>query len=438
METSPLFEEPKAPPLVLRDYQQEAVNKIIWDLKQDGNSLCVVATGGGKSIIIAETVRAYTHDTLILQPTKEILEQNYEKLLRYVPKEQIGIYSASMGEKRVSDYTFATIQSIYNDPEFFAHFGLIIIDEAHILNPKSMTGMFMSFIKKVNAIRKQSGLETVKVIGFTATPYRLDTMYVDWGTADARRVTTVKLINRMKGFFWSRILINITMDLLIQKGYLCAPVYIDASVVEQSEVPLNKSRSEFDMDMFDRILESKMDKLKRAVEYGERTSKSVLVFCSSVSQATRMADQTPGSEVVTGKTPKKERDRIITAFKEHEVKTVFNVGVLTTGFDHPGLDCIILMRPTRSIMLYVQMVGRGVRIAEGKVACKVIDLTSNVKNLGRVETIKIHKPDGEPWDLISETGSWHAKELYSFGVNKWADVPKLPPPEEIDYSKPPF
>lgn len=414
-------EPPKAPPLVLRDYQQDAVNKIIWELKQDGNSLCVVATGGGKSIIIAETVRAYGEDVLILQPTKEILEQNYDKLLRYVPKEDIGIYSASMGSKVVRRYTFATIQSIYNNPEFFSHFKLVIIDEAHGLNPKSMTGMFMKFLKKIG---------NPKVIGFTATPYRMDTMYLDWGTPDATCVTTIKLINRMKGFFWSRILINITMEMLIQKGYLIAPTYIDASVFEQSEIPLNKSRSEFDMDIFDKMMESKAEKLQRVISYAEPISKSVLVFCTSVNQARRLSESTPGSSYVSGKTPNKERNQIIEDFKSHKIKTVFNVGVLTTGFDHPALDCIILMRPVRSIMLYVQMVGRGVRICEGKTICRVIDLTSNVKNLGRVETIKIHKEEGQPWDLISETGSWHAKELYSFGINKWADVPMLPPIKE--------
>jgi DNA repair protein RadD len=326
-----------------------------------------------------------------------------------------------MGSKQVGRYTFATIQSIYNDPEFFSHFKLVVIDEAHGLNPKSMTGMFMKFLKKIG---------NPKVIGFTATPYRLDTMYVDWGTADARCVTTIKLINRMKGFFWSRILVNVTMEFLIEQGYLIAPTYVDASLFEQSEIPLNKSRSEFDLDLFDRMLETKMERLQRVINYAEPISKSVLVFCTSVSQAKRLCDTTPGSAYVSGKTPTKERNQIIEDFKNHKIKTVFNVGVLTTGFDHPALDCIILMRPTRSIMLYVQMVGRGVRTCEGKTTCRVFDLTSNVKNLGRVETIKIHKENGQPWDLISETGSWHAKELYSFGVNKWVDVQKLPPLKE--------
>lgn len=429
IETPPMFEfgkesvAPPPPPIVLREYQKESVDKIIWDLKNEGNSLCVVATGGGKSLLIAETGRAYGQDMLIIQPTKEILEQNYAKLLRYVPKEDIGIYSASMGSKVVGKYTLATIQSIYNDPEFFSHFKLVLIDEAHGFNPKGGTGMFMSFLKKIG---------NPKIIGFTATPYRLDTMYVDWGNPNARIVTTIKLINRLKGFFWSRVLVNITMQQLIDLGYLCAPTYIDASVIDQKDVPLNKSRSEFDMDKFDQIMESKQEKLVRAVAYGEEHSKSVLVFCSSIAQATKMQKLTPGSEVVTGKTPKKERDRIINAFKDHSVKTVFNVGVLTTGFDHPSLDCIILMRPTRSIALYVQMVGRGVRIAEGKTTCNVIDLTSSVKNLGRVETIKIHREEGSPWDLVSETGSWHAKELYSFSVNKTIDVP------HVNYNELPF
>lgn len=213
------------PTIKLRDYQQECVDKIQWDLTQEGNSLCVVPTGGGKSIIIAEAVRMYGKPTLILQPTKEILEQNHGKLLRYVSPEQIGIYSASMNEKNIGRYTFATIQSIYKMPEFFSHFGLFIMDEAHGFSPKSTSGMFTKFLKEINRLRKERGETPVKVLGFTATPYRLDSMYVDWGKPEARIVTTIKLINRMKGFFWSKILYNLSMQDLIDRGYLCAPLH---------------------------------------------------------------------------------------------------------------------------------------------------------------------------------------------------------------------
>ena len=408
--------------ITLRPYQKECIEKIIWDLGVAGNSLCVIPTGGGKSVIIAEAVRAYGNPTLIIQPSKEILEQNYAKLLRYVSKSDIGIYSASMGEKEIGRYTFATIQSIYQNPEFFSHFKLVIIDEAHGLNPKSLGGMFTKFLKAIG---------NPKVIGFTATPYRLDSMYVDWGMPEARIVTTIKLINRMKGFFWGRILYNLSMKELIDAGYLCAPHYIDASVIEQHEIPLNKSNSEFDTTKFDILMESREEKLLKAVKYAESCSKSVLIFCSSVYQAEKMKSKVAGSAIITAKTQRRIREKIIRDFKEHKLRTVFNVGVLTQGFDHPSLDCIILMRPTRSIMLYVQMVGRGVRIAEGKIACKVIDLTSTIKNMGRVETIRLHKESGEKWELVSETGSWHAKELYSFSIDKFVDVPvqKLDPNE---------
>jgi DNA repair protein RadD len=123
------------------------------------------------------------------------------------------------------------------------------------------------------------------------------------------------------------------------------------------------------------------------------------------------------AEVVSAKTKPKERDRVINGFKDGSIKMVMNVGVLTTGFDHPKLDCIVLLRPTRSIGLYYQMVGRGLRKAEGKTSCAVVDMTDTVKKIGRVETIRVEKVDGK-WELLTERGSWHAKELYRFEIQK--------------------
>jgi DNA repair protein RadD len=121
------------------------------------------------------------------------------------------------------------------------------------------------------------------------------------------------------------------------------------------------------------------------------------------------------SAVVTGKTNKVLREKIISDFKDGTIKYVFNVGVLTTGFDHPSLDCIVLLRPTKSITLYYQMLGRGVRTAAGKKHCKIIDLTSTVQHLGRVETIQLLKEKGK-WELISETGRWHNQQLYRYTI----------------------
>lgn len=390
----------------LRLYQKQAIEKILWakNARLEGNDLCVLPTGSGKSVVIAELAHRLNEPILILQPSKEILEQNLEKLMRYVSREEIGVYSASMNEKTLGKYTFATIQSIYTKPEEFSHFKLVIIDEAHLVNPKNLTGMFTKFLVDIGR---------PKVIGFTATPYRQDTMYMSLGGDQYRMVATTKLINRMKGFFWNRVLFNLNIQELIDQKFLCPLEYYDYSIVQQSEIPLNKSESDFDLEAYEMLISNKREKILNTVEYGKSISSSVLVFCSSVRQAESLAKETDGAYVISAKTKKKDREFIIGSFKRGLIKVIFNVGVLTTGFDHPSLDCIILNRPTRSIALYTQMLGRGLRIAEGKTSCKIIDLTSTVKNLGRVETIKMVKKD--KWELESETKeTWHNTELYDF------------------------
>jgi DNA repair protein RadD len=320
-----------------------------------------------------------------------------------------------MNEKTINKYTLATIGSIYKKPEFFAHFGIILLDECHLLNPKSLSGMFNKFINKINELR--IGQSNVKVIGLTATPYRLDSMYMNYGTEFVRVASTIKLINRMKGFFWSRILYNLNIQDLIDKGFLCPLKYIDMSLVEQKDIPLNKSQSEFDLDKYEQMISGKQDKIINAINHARSISKGVLVFCSSVRQAENLSNSTEGSAVVTAKTPAKLREQIVKGFREGKLKTVFNVGVFTLGFDYPGLDCIVLLRPTRSIGLYMQMLGRGVRVAPGKQFCNVIDITSTVKNLGRIETIKLVKRD--KWELESETNdNWHGTELYNYYIQK--------------------
>lgn len=406
--------------MILRDYQQEAIEKILWakNSNLEGNEIVVLPTGAGKSVVIANLANELKEPILILQPSKEILEQNYSKLIQYVDPSQIGIYSASMNEKTINHFTFATIQSIYKKAEDFKQFRLVIIDEAHLVNPKSLGSMFTSFLEEIG---------NPKVIGFTATPYRMDTAYINLGKnsegyPELKATVATKLITRMKGFFWKRILYNIGISDLIERGYLCPLEYVDFSVVQHEELPTNKSMTDFDLEGYEKIMTTKKERVLQAVDYAEKNCKSVLVFCSSVKRAEELSEQVPNSAAVSAKTPAKERARIIESFKDGTIKTVFNVGVLTTGFDHPGLDCIILLRPTRSIGLYYQMLGRGVRIAPGKTTCKILDLTSTVQNLGRIETIKLEKLPSEAgrmmWEITSETGPWHNRPLYSYIIER--------------------
>lgn len=393
-------------PFTLRPYQQQAVDKLIWARDLPGNDICVLPTGAGKSLVIAELSSRLNEPLLILQPSKEILEQNYAKLSAVVDPWDIGIYSASMGEKNVGHYTFATIQSIYKKPEQFLHFRTVIIDECHLVNPKNLSGMFTSFLKAIG---------NPKVIGLTATPYRMAQNYVPapWGW---RAITTTKLINRLKEKFWSRIVFNINNGELVQEGYLTPLEYIDMSKIDQSDLPTNRSQSDFDLTAYEAIL-AENGGLEDALAHAQEVGTSILVFCSSILQAEVLAEATPNSAVVTGTTPKKERERIISDFRTGQVKMVFNVGVLTTGFDHPELDCIVLARPTRSIGLYYQMLGRGVRKAPGKETCKIIDVTNTVKTIGEIETIRLARYSSG-WELLSSGGTWHNRALYEHKVKK--------------------
>jgi DNA repair protein RadD len=237
-------------------------------------------------------------------------------------------------------------------------------------------------------------------------------MYIrnDFGGLETH--TTTKLINRTKGRFWHRIMYNINSEDLVRQGYLVPLKYLDKSVIQHADIPTNISKSDFNLEAYEDKIEKEWDKIVEAIFFGQELGKSVLVFCSSVDQAERLQKVVPDSKVVTAKTRKKERAEIIEGFRSQRTQTVFNVGVLTTGFDHPKLDCIILLRPTRSIALYYQMLGRGVRPAEGKKFCWCLDMTGTVKALGRIETIKLVKR--EKWELESEKGSWHNKSLYSY------------------------
>lgn len=412
--------------LQLRDYQIEAIEKVKWSLTIEGNDLLQLPTGAGKSIVIAELANHLNQNVLILQPTVEILEQNVGKLSQYVDQDEIGIYSASVGEKVIKKYTFATIGSVYKIPEQFRDFKVVLLDECHLLNPKETGSMFLSFL---NAIGNP------KVIGLSATVYRIFPTYFvsqdQFGNRGLYQSNSIKVLSRVldkKGGkpFWNRIVFKMDPHELIDKGYLCPLQYVDKTTIKQEMVPLNKSRTDFDMEAYDKIV-AKMDQdIVSLIQEAEMKHKFVLVFCNSISQSERLAGHFPNSKSISSKSTKKERADIIGGFKEGRYRVIFNVGVLTTGFDHPELDSIVLLRPTRSVALYYQMLGRGVRLAPNKTHCTVYDWSDTVKRIGRLETIKLEKVEGK-WNVTTEAmpDGWHGKELYKFVVRELS-TPKKP------------
>jgi len=397
----------------LRDYQKEMSAMGIKNLKSYRKPfILMAATGAGKSLVIADICHKLNKPVLVLQPSKELLEQNYEKLKSYGVND-VSIYSASMNSKEIGKFTYATIGSIYKKPDLFKHFKYVIIDEAHLVDPKNIKGMYSKFLKAIDCNN---------ICGLTATPYRLQSKFFrDQGTLVY--TSSLKMINRIHPFFFKKIAFKIETSELIDKGYL-APIQYFTEDVDLSKLKINSTGADYTPESMEAHWgDGKLRKLAKVIRHIDKEHNRNLVFCSSIRQANRAKQLLDSfdidSAVITGKTPKREREELVQSFRDGKLRHLINVGVFTVGFDVAELDCITLARPTMSLALYYQMIGRGVRIDPNNPnkVLKVYDLAGCVERLGRVETIKIVKEDNGFKDMIiSEIGQMTDKPLFTFRV----------------------
>lgn len=385
----------------LRPYQQEASNAAVSFFSDKGNAkhngILILPTGAGKSLVIADIASHIDEPLIVLQPSKEILEQNFKKLMSYGAWD-CSIYSASLNRKEINRITFATIGSLMNHVEEFDHFHKILIDECHLVNPRE--GQYKEFIERV---------EGRQVIGLTATPYRLG-QTIDPKTINSKWPkygSILKFLTRTRPRVFDRVLYHCQIKTLLEAGYLAKLRYFDMNAIDLGKVKLNTTGADYDdkslFKEFKRVgfYEYTLDIVKRVMRPKNGSMRhGILVFCRFVEDAERLAEDLMGfCEVVSGTTPKKEREAILERFKNGETKVVANVGVLTTGFDHPALDTIILARPTMSLALYYQMVGRAIRPYPDKDGW-VVDLCGSVAKFGKVEDL---------WLDHDERGSWIIK-----------------------------
>jgi DNA repair protein RadD len=376
--------------LALRPYQRAAIEALYdYFAGNAGNPLVVMPTGTGKSLCIAgftrEAIAAWS-DTrvLILTHVKELIQQDFMAMLRAWPDAPAGIYSAGLSRRDIhAQVLFAGIQSIHRHARQVQRCDLVLIDEAHLLG-RSDSGMYRSFLAQLNEIN--AGL--LKVVGFTATPYRLDS----------------GMLHEGKDRLFTDIAYEVPVLQMIQQGYLC-PVVPKQTTTQLDVGSVGTRGGEFIAKDLEEAVDR--DEVTRAavaeiVQHGEGRG-SWLVFCSGVAHARHVRDAVRehgiSAETATGDTPGPERDGILAAFKAGRLRCVTNANVLTTGFDAPGTDLIALLRPTKSVGLYVQMVGRGTRLAEGKDDCLVLDFAGNTARHGPIDTV-----DGRKKEKSEEPG----------------------------------
>lgn len=381
----------------LRKYQQDAVDRGVEFFNSTDRTRPILSlpTGSGKSIIIAYIVKALQGKVLVMQPSKELLEQNYKKYENVIKDhpdlEPASIYSASIGVKEVSRVTFAMIGSIVNKPELFQDIKYVIIDECHLV-PPDKNSMYMRFLSQINA----------QVIGLTATPYRLKTYNDPW--CMGKKFSKINLLNREKPFFFNRFIHITHTKQLYDEGFLCPVNYIEMQW-DGSFLQVNSTGAEYSENSLKEAIERNeiIKKIPGILDQAfKKGRKNCLVFVRAVEEARHLASITPFSNYVHAETDKKDREQMIKAFKNGSIKTIFNVGILTTGFDFPELDTVIIARPTMSLTLYIQMIGRGIRIAEGKDKCSVLDMCGNIKRFGKIEDMRIECDEKDGWVLRND------------------------------------
>lgn len=360
---------------VPRTYQVEAIQSGVdfFNDPKPNNAFQVLPTGSGKSVVIANIGKQLKEKTIVFQPSKEILEQNLKKLMSYGYR--AGVYSASAGAKHIDHLTFATIGSVNNKHHLFKDVKHIIVDECHLVNPRD--GMYFNFIKS---------LPEAKVLGLTATPYRLS------ANIDG---AMLKFLNRTNPRIFNKLIYYIQNETLFNAGHLAKLEYFAFDVIDRSMLQVNSTGTDF-TDASLKWYYKKINMPKITIEYAERLlkkRKNLLIFCSLISEAVEVQKGIPGSYVLTGETDKKERESILARFKAGVIQCVINVGVLTTGFDYPELEAVLIARSTMSLGLYYQIIGRAMRPHPGKVSAWIVDLGNNIKFFGKIETMKIRTTD---------------------------------------------
>lgn len=419
--------------ITLRENQSEPIAKAIqfFQEKKPKPSLIVLPTAWGKSILTAFVAKNTDDRLLVLQPSKELLEQNYCKYMSLCGDfgTNAGIYSASFGRREIAHITYATIGSIKNLGETFKRYGFtkMLIDEAH-LYPREADSMLGRFLK-------DSGI--THVLGITATPVKLQTNRDRDGQTFSKLVMLTS--RSKKGNFYKDIIHVGQVQEMVRLGFW-SPLLYETASFDDSLLVFNFSKSEYTEDSVQRAYDANggtqgiTDTLDKHPE-----RKHVLAFVPSVQDAIDLSQRYPNSGVIYGEQDKREREQTVARFRSGEIRVLFNVRVLSTGFDFTGIDCIVLGISTASIALYYQIIGRGTRIDPEKRDCLISDLGGNVERFGRVEDIVFEK--GRLWRMFGTGGRLlsgipiHDIGKYSREDTQAIDAQKVAPIEVMPFGK---
>lgn len=371
----------------LRPYQQNASDAAFaWIRANLDPCLIEAATGAGKSLLVTDLAhrvhKLSSKSTLCLAPSQELVEQNYEKFL--LTGDPASIYCAALKRKDLRHpVIFASPGSFKKvAKQVGPRIGLIIVDEA-----QGMTATVRGIIDDVRSVSPN-----VRVIGLSGTPYVMGDGYIYRMDENGRVMTD----EQARDPYFTKKVYSILAGELIELGYLTPPIMGALGVVGYDTTAVNKA---IDEGKSQKAIDAEIDRafvgqnrktaaIVADIVHQSRGKRGVMLFAATIQHAEECMQSLPPqlSAMVTGKTPKGERDRIIKAFKAQKIKYLVNVAVLTTGFDAPHVDVIAILRATESLGLMQQIIGRGLRLFEGKDSVLILDYAENIER---------HCPDGD-------------------------------------------
>jgi DNA repair protein RadD len=392
----------------LRPNQIEPVKKGVefFKTKKPHPSIIVAPTAFGKSIVIAEIAHQLGEKILVIQPSKELLEQNYNKFINLGGK--ASIYSASMNEKEIGDVTYATIGSIVNIAWKFHELGIrkVIIDECDRF-PREPDGMLRRFL---------TAAKITHVLGLTATPLKLQTNMDEHFKPFSKLVMLTS--KSKKGNYFKEIIHVAQIKEMCELGFW-SPLQYESYDFDTGALVYNSTNAEYTEESIKRAYKDQdiAGKIIRKIS-NLPDRKSILVAVPSIEEAKELSTRLPSCAPIYSGMADSDRDRIISDFKSGKLRIVVQVTILSVGFDHPQLDCIITGRPTASLSWWYQFVGRVTRIHPEKQNGLVIDFVGSVPKFGKVEDLYFEY-EAPLWKLYGEnTKLLTGIPLHEIGLHK--------------------
>ncbi|MEK9496689.1 DEAD/DEAH box helicase [Photorhabdus sp. P32] len=370
----------------LRPYQQEAVDAAVNHFRHHHEpAVIVLPTGAGKSLVIAELAKLARGKVLVLAHVKELVAQNYSKYCAYgLPAD---IFSAGLQQKQsAGKVVFGSVQSVARNPEHFNNqFSLLIIDECHRISDDE-NSQYQQIIHHLRQNNPQ-----LRILGLTATPYRLA---IGW----IYQYHYHGMIRGDENCFFRDCIYELPLRYMIKHGFLVPPKRLDMPVIQYDFSQVRSSQQGIfnETDLNHEIKRQKRITphiIKQVIEYSA-DRKGVMLFAATVEHAKEIVQLLPSGQaaLVSADTSTADRDLFIEAFKTQQLRYMVNVAVLTTGFDAPHVDLIAILRPTESVSLYQQIIGRGLRLFPGKKDCLILDYAGNPHDLYTPE-VGSNKPD---------------------------------------------